>query len=90
MINFEEEIAKRDARIEELESCISSLLQECDPMQLNAGEPWCRARSLIDDQQIWTCSECGQATTDEYEHFDHIADCGGAALKAQQQKEKQP
>lgn len=31
----------------ELLEALEAMLTECDPMKLNCGEPWCRARAAI-------------------------------------------
>lgn len=76
-------LAAENARLRE---ALDALLEECDPLKLNTGEPWCRARAELGDT-IWECSKCGACTSDEYVHVDHIEECDAALQPSPGQKE---
>lgn len=58
-----------------LVGALEELLAECDPLELNCGEPWCRARAELLAAKGYRCSDCGAVNHDESEHFDHVLGC---------------
>ncbi len=79
------ELGAAKAEVERLREALQAMLDECDPMNLNCGEPWCRARAALlprsepcggcgNDDESKRCIGCGHqftpAPTDTYTAVD--------------------
>ena len=54
------ELGAAKAENERLREALQAMLEECDPMRLNCGEPWCRARDALLPKSE-PCGGCGNS-----------------------------
>ncbi len=54
------ELGAAKAENDRLREALQAMLEECDPMRLNCGEPWCRARDALLPKSE-PCGGCGNS-----------------------------